>query len=271
MERQNRFDYYKPLTITMFIVGVGLILASLILPRIVSNDKYDEIKKEADLVHTTPRPENPTIETATTENADAEAKQKGNTVSTSTSVRFDHPHPTTAHQDNGPLGNNPVDLDESEPEAEGVILDENDYLDENGNITDPENWSLARMHKNGWFKPEDVPIIYENPNGVPDGVYISTKFKDGGHLRFEDAPEEVKARDRALKKELDNLAVGDGLGLIRITRELSELHRPYKLPSMNMDMHLGSIPPSWIPYFNDIFEGEHQARYSEFKQHLSQE
>jgi hypothetical protein len=267
MKRQNRFDYYKPLTITMFSVGVGLILASLILPRIVSNDKSDEIKKEADLVHTTPRPENPTIETATTENADAEAKQKGNTVSTSTSVRFDHPHPTTAHQDNRPLGNNPVDLDESDPEAEGVILDENDYLDENGNVTDWEKWCLARMHKNGWFKPEDVPIINEDPNGHPDGAYIWTEYEEAGHLSSEEIPEDVKMRAKALKEELDYATeIEDGREAMRIMKELHELHKPYRSASKVPQAYFGSIPPSWLPYFQDIANAHMEAVTEELRQ-----
>jgi hypothetical protein len=272
MKRQNRFDYYKPLTITMFIVGVGLILASLILlSRIGFNDKSDEIKKKEGHVHTPPSPENPTVETAATENADAEAKQKGNTVSTSTSVFFDHPHPDVPHQDNGQLGNNQSDQDESEPDEEVVILDEKDYLDEDGKITDWENWCLARMHKNGWFKPEDIPIIYEDPNGVLDGVYIWTKFKDGGHLKFEDAPEHVKARSKALKEKLDYATEsGEGREVIRITRELSALHRPYRRPAVNMQMHLGNLPFSWRPYFNKVFDNEIQARQPEFKRHIHQ-
>ena len=270
MKRQNRFDYYKPLTITMFIVGVGLILASLILlSRIGFNDKSDEIKKKEGHVHTPPSPENPTVETAATENADAEAKQKGNTVSTSTSL-FD-PHPSDTHPDNAQLSKNPLDRDRSEPDEEVVILDEKDYLDEDGKITDWENWCLARMHKNGWFKPEDIPIIYEDPNGVLDGVYIWTKFKDGGHLKFEDAPEHVKARSKALKEKLDYATEsGEGREVIRITRELSALHRPYRRPAVNMQMHLGNLPFSWRPYFNKVFDNGIQARQPEFKRHIHQ-
>ena len=270
MKRQNRFDYYKPLTISMFVVGVGLILGSLILlSRMGSNGKSDEMKKEADHVHTPHSPEHPTLETAAKENTDIVAKQKGNTVSTST-VLFDHPHPSDPHQDNGQLEYNPLDSDKLEPD-EVVILDENDYLDENGNVTDWEQWCLARMHKNGWFKPEDIPIIYEAPDGVRDGVYIWTKFKDGGGMKFEDAPEEVKARSKTLKEALDYATeTGDGREVIRITRELSALHRPYRRPSVNMKMHLGSIPSAWKLYFHNIFDNEIQARQPEFKRHTHQ-
>ena len=46
MKRQNRFDFYRPLVISMFIVGAGLILASLILlARMGFNGKFDEMKK----------------------------------------------------------------------------------------------------------------------------------------------------------------------------------------------------------------------------------
>ena len=77
MERQNRFDYYKPLTISMVIVGAGLILASLIfLARIGFNGKYGELEKEDADVPTTHSRKNLPIEASTQENADAEAKQK---------------------------------------------------------------------------------------------------------------------------------------------------------------------------------------------------
>ena len=263
MERQNRFDYYKPLTISMVIVGAGLILASLILlPRTISNDKSDEIKKEEGHVHTPHNPEHPNVETSAKERAGAESKQKGNTVSTSTS-----PHPSDPHQDKGQLGNNPFDQDESEPMAEGVILDEKDYLDENGNVINFQKWCLARMHKNGWFKPEDIPIIYEEPNGHPDGVYIWTEFKEGGGMKFEDAPEEVKARNKALKEALDYATeTGDGREVVRITKELGELHRPYKYPSMVTRMHLGSVPLSWAFYFNSFYEAVDEAGRRELKQ-----
>ena len=166
------------------------------------------------------------------------------------------------------MGNNPLDQDESEPVAEVVILDENDYLDEDGKVTDWEKWCLARMHKNGWFKPEDIPIIYEDPNGAPDGVYLWTEYKEAGPLKFEDAPEAVKARAKGLKAELDVATeTENGREVVRITKELETLHRPYQRPSMHMDMHLGNIPPSWQSYFDDIFMAEIQARHTEVKQH----
>ena len=265
MKRQNRFDYYRPLTISMFIVGVGLILASLILlSRIGFNGKSDEIKKQDGHVHTLHSPEHPNVEAAAKERAEAKAKQKGNTVSTSTSGIFD-PLPTVPHQDNGQLGNNQSDQDELESEV--VILDEKDYLDENGNVIDFQKWCLARMHKNGWFKPEDIPIIYEEPNGHPDGVYIWTKFKDGGSMKFEDAPEEVKARDKALQEALDYATeTGNGREVVEITKELGELHRPYKYPSVVTKMHLGSVPLSWAFYFNSFFDATDEAARGELKQ-----
>ena len=132
-------------------------------------------------------------------------------------------------------------------------------LDENKTVTDWEQWCLARMHKNGWFKPEEVPIIYEEPNGMPDGVYLWTRDKEGGPLKFEDAPEEIKARAKGFKEKL-NKAV-KGLEVVRITKALETLHRPYQRPGMNVDMHLGNIPPSWKPYFDNIFWTEIQTRH----------
>jgi hypothetical protein len=265
MKRQNRFDYYRPLTISMAVVGVGLILASLILlARIGFNDKYGESEKEDADISTIRSPENLPVEASAQGNADAEAKQKRDTINTSTPIN--HPS-STDRQDNGQLGNNPVDLDESEPDEEEVILNENDYLDENGNVTDWEKWCLARMHKNGWFKPEDVPIINEDPNGHPDGAYIWTEYEEAGHLSSEEIPEDVKMRAKALKEELDYATeIEDGREAMRIMKELHELHKPYRSASKVPQAYFGSIPPSWLPYFQDIANAHREAVTEELRQ-----
>ena len=250
----------KHIIILTILITIGI--GSMILgSRIRKTPAPKEHKREHVQVPSTPSPDSFPVLSDTQEKNFVVMKRKPSTVSTSTSAFVRDHHQYDQHHNDGQS-----DDGQSETDEESVVLDENMYIDEDGNVTDWKKWKLARMHKHGWFKPEDVPTIHEDPNGQPDGMYIWTKYKPEGPLSLQEPPEHVKTRAKELNEELDRATErGEGREVIRISRELGELHRPYKGPSWVLTMHLGSIPDAWHPYFNAIYKIELQAVKEEFR------
>ena len=267
MKLQRNFNTYKFIVTAMVVVGVGFLLGSLVLSHLLLGEKDKGIEQERRVVVSPLQPTPPPAETPQPKNADAPPKPS--TVSATTLVgAVGDSHPHDAHQDK----TQPASEPSAQIEEEVEILDENMFIDADGNVTDWEKWKLARMHKHGWFKPEDVPINYGEPVTSPDrptpaGVYVWTKYKEGGGPGFETAPEHVKARANELKEALDRATEsGDAREMFRITEALSQLHRPYKkYPSGVLRIHLGSIPDAWKPYFRDVLEIEKQAFHEEMQ------
>ena len=159
---------------------------------------------------------------------------------------------------------------EGEASAEEEVgTDWRKYMDENGNVTDWEKFKLARMHSHGWYKPEDVPIIYEKPKGDPDGIYIWVEYVGKGGNK--PIPEYVKERGKELTKELNRaVEMKDAREMFRITKELDELYRPYK-SWVRVNAHFGQIPESWFPYFEDIYKSIRDSVVQEWRAWIDQQ
>lgn len=250
---------FIPTALIVATIG-GLFLAGMILGKMLSRPKeqgYEKIQN--------PIPKN--ISEAkrslvpVTQGVKGSYVPHGNsTVRTSTSaIVFD------SHQDVSEETSFPQPKGDSSEEKELVfnektVLDEKMFLDEKGEVIDWEKWCLARMQRHGWFEPEDIPIVYGDPGGVTDGVYIwRVDYGRLGQVAIE-PPEHVKARTREIREELRRITdLGDmadkeeAKKFFRLSQELAELNSPYQGGWAVLNMHVGNVPPSWRSYFDVIF------------------
>ena len=258
MQRERTSNLYKLVIISAIVVGIGFPLISLILTQFVFNPKDVDIEEgnkqqiEARHDQVTSNHERRSTEISPRE------KDEGS-VSVTTSIFSPPSHFDDLHLNPDPSTGDTVEVQTEDVALEVVPLNEADYLDADGNVIDMENWKLARMHKNRWFKPEDIPISREPApdGGSPDGVYIWIKHKPAGPLAFQDPPEELKAMRKILNEELDWATdMQEVKKMFQIQRELSELFSPYKGPSSVMYMQLYNVPDSWKGYFRAVYEEE---------------
>lgn len=118
------------------------------------------------------------------------------------------------------------------------------------------------MHERGWYKPEDVTIIYgpppENKNEQPPGAWIWKEVHKGEYAGTE-PPAHIKERIKEIDVKIQEAqARGDEDEVSRLDKEFKELNRPYD-DSVILQIDLREIPKSWHQYFNDIFWSEASA------------
>ena len=124
-----------------------------------------------------------------------------------------------------------------------------------------EKRCIAVMNEQGWYKPEDVPIIYGPvpKNDPPPGVWMWEEVVKGEYAGTE-KPAYIKEKLKEIDVKLQEAhAKGDHDEIYRLGMEFSEINRPYQ-NSASYTMYLGAIPKSWSPYFKDIFGSESKAK-----------
>jgi len=248
----------------IMIVLTGVVIALFIGLQIWTRHKTDQIKvkplisAQKQVVKRIKAERNVHEQVPASSGTETVAKRKHDSVKTSTSGFVYHQY----DQQNQNLNLQEDSKEITATKGDEVGIDWRKYIDEDGNVTDWEKYSLARMHSHGWYKPEDVPIIYEKPdfNSPQDGVYIWIE-EVGGDNNVE-PPEYIKGRNRELEEELDRATRRrNGKEVIRIARELAELNEPYRKKVRRLHMFAVSIPKSWEPYFDAIFEIECEASF----------
>ena len=123
---------------------------------------------------------------------------------------------------------------------------------------------MELMHEHGWYKPEDIPITYAEPQGpVPSvGVYLWKKVK--GVPNPKKKTPEYEAKNRELSAVcVEAFERGDIREFTRIGQELDELIRPYQPLSVRVKMHLAGIPSAWSGYFVNLANVEQQKIFEE--------
>lgn len=155
--------------------------------------------------------------------------------------------------------------DKSEPKTISTYIINDPSQKEKGkgvfSAEEEEKRCIARMHERGWYKPEDVPIIYGPvpKNDPPPGVWMWKEVHKGEYAGTE-KPAYIKEKLKEIDVKLQEAqAKGDRDEEIRLGKEFSEINKSYEDSSF-YTMFLGSIPKSWSPYFKDIFESESKAK-----------
>lgn len=123
-----------------------------------------------------------------------------------------------------------------------------------------EKRCMKLMHERGWYKPEDVTIIYgpSPKNDSPPGVWIWKEVHKGEYAGTE-MPAHIKERIKEIDVKIQEAQVkGDEDEVSRLDKEFKELKRPYDNGVITR-MDRCEIPKSWHQYFDDIFWSEANA------------
>lgn len=148
-------------------------------------------------------------------------------------------------------------------DREGNLQSDSDhYKEDSGAEESMEERCLALMHERGWYKPEDIPIIYEPPARInpSPGVYMWRKGSLGNVKQSAKRPPHVEAKIREISNELEKAV--DGKERLALIKELTEINRPYSR-AIKLKMFLDNIPESWAPYFNELFDAEKEKMTTE--------
>ena len=120
----------------------------------------------------------------------------------------------------------------------------------NGKVVDWEKYRLYKMRQQGWYKPEDVPIINSPPESDASGVFI---WDSETIVSYRDRPSHVQKKDRALRDALSDAVRNNNRNTaFTIRDELTNLNAPYAQREVMPVAEIRNIPDSWKPYFNSI-------------------
>jgi len=139
--------------------------------------------------------------------------------------------------------------DPSQQEKGEVTSNEEEYQ---------EKRCMEIMHEHGWYKPEDVSITYGSPpeNNQSPGAWI-WKEDVKGEYAGKEKPAYIKERNKEIEAELQEAeAKGYHQEAFRLSKEFSELNKPYAKDFFIFQINLHDIPKSWHQYFVDIFKFE---------------
>jgi hypothetical protein len=152
----------------------------------------------------------------------------------------------------------------SSPEEQQAPSDDSEELepgmaivDGKPQVVDWDAFNLHQMHKKGWYKPEDVQIIYSEPpsfmTAEDSGVYLW--YERQGSPDAPEPPPDVLARNRELEEVLKRTtAENDYDSLLAATKELTELNKRFQKAGfvLTLSKFNGARHPHFDRYFDEM-------------------